>query len=133
MRFAVVVAVVLSGLISAPAQDAVQLAVPFEIKPGQVVTVEDAALRISFEGVTQDSRCPVGVTCVWEGDAVVTLTLERPPASRDTRALHTSRRYARETTYEGFVVRLQDLKPKPATGQTISPEDYRATLVVEKG
>ena len=85
-----------------------------------------------MEGVTEDSRCPIGVQCVRAGDAVVELTLEKPPAAGGTRTLHTSGRDGREAVYEGLVVRLLDLKPLPREGTTIAPEDYRVTLAVNR-
>jgi hypothetical protein len=52
---------------TAPMTD-VPLGEPFEIARGAAVTVEGHRLR--FEAVREDSRCPAGTTCVWEGKAV---------------------------------------------------------------
>lgn len=104
---------------------------PFEVKAGDTRRLADDTLSVRFDGVTDDSRCPVGVQCVWEGDAVVQLTLERPPAAAEARVLHTSQRFERETEYAGLVVRLVDLQPVPREGATIAPEDYRVTLVAD--
>jgi hypothetical protein len=104
---------------------------PFELKARETRQLTDTNLQVRFEGVPQDSRCPVGVQCVWAGDATVELTLERPPAAAETRSLHTSERFGRETDYAGLVVRLVRLDPHPREGATIAPEDYRVTLVVD--
>ena len=107
-----------------------ELGQPFDMKPDEVVTIQ--GLRITFDGVAGDSRCPSGAQCVWAGDAAVTVTLEKPPAAAQQRTLHTSGRFERQVTIDTLVVRLDDLKPYPKIGATIAPADYRATLVVTK-
>ena len=103
----------------------------FELKSGESRQLADENLRVGFEGVTEDSRCPAGVQCVWAGDAVVELTLEKPPTAADRRLLHTNGRFARETEYAGLIVRLVALEPQPREGATIAPGDYRLKLVVD--
>jgi hypothetical protein len=103
---------------------------PFDLRPAETVTI--AGLRITFEGVNEDSRCPTGVQCAWAGDAAAGFTLEKPPAAAVQRTLHTHGRYERQTALDGFVVHLEDIKPYPKEGATIAPGDYRATLVVTR-
>ena len=100
------------------------------MKPAEVVTIE--GLRITFEGVAEDSRCPTGAQCVWAGDAAATFTLEKPPSAARHRTLHTNGRFERQTEVGGFVVRLEAVKPYPKEGVAISPDDYRATLIVTR-
>jgi hypothetical protein len=107
-----------------------ELGRPFDVKPSEVVTIQ--GLRIRFEGVSEDSRCPTGAQCVWAGDAVARFMLEKPPATAEHRTLHTNGRFDRQTDYDAFVVQLADLKPYPKDGATIAPADYRATLVVTR-
>jgi len=107
-----------------------ELGRPFDLKPAETADLE--GLQITFEGVSDDSRCPTGVQCVWAGDASATLTLQRRPAAAVQRTLHTNGRFERQTDYEGFVVRLEDIKPYPKEGATIAADAYRATLVVTR-
>jgi hypothetical protein len=106
---------------------------PFELKAHAASRLADENLLVRFERVTEDSRCPVKAQCVWAGDAAIELTLEKPPAAAGTRILHTNERFGRQADYEGLVIRVLDLKPQPREGATIAPEDYRVTLVVDKG
>jgi hypothetical protein len=53
---------------------------PVRLAPGESTTVEPGAMRIRFDRVLEDSRCPSGVTCVWAGRARVQLTV-RPNGS----------------------------------------------------
>jgi hypothetical protein len=104
---------------------------PFELKANETRNLTDENLRVRFNGVKEDSRCPIGVQCIWAGDAVVEVTLEKPGTAADTRELHTSERFARETEYGGLVIRLLEVQPHPREGVTIAPGDYRAKLVVD--
>jgi hypothetical protein len=105
---------------------------PFELAPGQVAPIAGTSVQVRFDRVTDDSRCPTEVQCVWEGDATVVLALDDKSSDPDTRDLHTSRRYAREAQYHGLVIRLEDVKPYPRTSDRIPAGDYRITLLVEK-
>ena len=107
-----------------------ELGRPFDMKSAEVAKVE--GLQITFEGVSEDSRCPTGVQCMWAGDATATFRLEKPPAAAVERTLHTNGRFERETEWQGFVLRLEDVKPHPKEGMTIAPDDYRATIVVTR-
>jgi hypothetical protein len=105
-----------------------ELGRPFDVKVAESLRID--GLQITFDGVTEDSRCPAGTQCVWAGDAAATFTLDRPPAAALQRVLHTNGRFARQTDYDNFVVRLEDIKPYPKEGVAIAPGEYRATLVV---
>jgi hypothetical protein len=102
----------------------------FEIKAAELVTIQE--LRITFVGLSEDSRCPTGTQCVWAGDAAATFTLETPRAAAEQRTLHTNGRFERQTDFADFVVRLEDVKPYPREGVAIDPGDYRAAVVVTR-
>src|SRR5215510_7023643 len=50
---------------------------PFDVGAGKTASVDGTGLRITFEAVTADSRCPSTAICVWQGDAAVALRLAR--------------------------------------------------------
>jgi hypothetical protein len=107
-----------------------ELGRPFVLKPAESAVVE--GLRITFEGVAADSRCPRGATCAWAGDAAAAFVLEKAPAAALRRTLHTSGRFERQTDCEGLVVRLEEIAPYPTEGASIAAGDYRATVLVTK-
>jgi hypothetical protein len=106
----------------APASREVQLA------PGESVRVD--ALRVRFEGVSGDSRCPLDVQCVWEGDAVVVVTASEPSRPGAALELHTAGRFPREAVYGRYRVRLVSLAPQPREGVAVPDGQYRATLLI---
>ena len=102
---------------------------PVELAPGQSTQV--GALRITFTGVSGDSRCPIDVTCVWEGDAVAEIELSQPTSAMETRELHTAS--PRSATYGRYQVELVRLDPAPRSTQTIPPASYRLVVRVTQG
>lgn len=101
---------------------------PFSLRAGQSAQTGDGALRIGFEGVGADSRCPKGERCVWAGDATVRVWLQRGAGARVRLELHTAPGMARA---EPAPVRLVGLEPVPVTGTVLAPGDYVATLALD--
>jgi hypothetical protein len=105
----------------------------FELRVQQAVRLPLAGkeFNVRFLRVVEDSRCPVGVTCVWEGDAIARLEL-RDDSGTATIDLHThaGREQARE--HGALVVRLVRLSPVPRAEKPPQPDEYVATLVVDR-
>jgi hypothetical protein len=102
----------------------------FELRPGAAATLEDGAFVVTFQRVVNDSRCPQGVTCVWEGDAVAELALAGRGAEASTVQLHTAVSLGNQSNHGSYAVRLTGVSPYPHAGAGIDPADYRVTLVV---
>jgi len=117
---------------SPSAPRAVSLAERFTLAPGQTAEVEGTGLRVTFESVSADSRCPVDVTCVWEGDAVVMVSVQATGSARLQHELHTSGRYPTEADAGDYRVRLVEVAPAPRSGASPAPGDYRVTLLVSR-
>jgi hypothetical protein len=66
---------------------------------------------------------------VWEGDAKVAVEV-LTPTPRAEHELHTSSRDGGEASHGAYRISLVKLEPAPRSTATISPGDYRATLVV---
>ncbi|HEX6736811.1 MAG TPA: hypothetical protein VF310_00930 [Vicinamibacteria bacterium] len=105
---------------------------PFQLRPGQTVTVVGPALEVTFERVEQDSRCPSDVTCVWEGDATVRVVLSQPSRPPQSFQIHTAGSLGRTVTYLGHQVELRELQPQPRSTAEIPKDQYRLTLAVRR-
>ncbi len=112
----------------APAQSSTR----HTLAPDESFVVPDTSLTIVFEDVESDSRCPVRVTCVWAGDAVVRLRLEVPRARPVRHTLHTSEQLGRAITHEGTRIQLVTLEPLPSPEAAPLRHDYRLTLAIER-
>ena len=101
-----------------------------ELELGVGESASAHGLTVKFEGVSEDSRCPIGVQCFWEGDAVVRLSVSEPSRQGAALELHTAGRFPREGTYGRYRVRLVGLVPQPKEGEGVPAGQYRATVQV---
>jgi len=121
-----------SELASAHAKVA-QLDREFKLRAGEQVALNRTRLRIKFDTVENDSRCPKDVTCVWAGNAAARFQLSVGRRSK-TVTLNTggNATFVREVEYQGYKVKLVDLSPSPLSKQKIAASAYTATLLVSK-
>lgn len=103
----------------------------FQLRPGEVASIEDGELLIAFHSVRQDSRCPSDATCVWQGDAELYIGTAPDGGPWSWTILHTgvepmSRNVA------GLLVTVAGLDPVPLSGSTIPQSSYRASLRVTR-
>jgi hypothetical protein len=104
----------------------------FKIKYGQEVTVKGAGLKVKFESVLDDSRCPKDVTCVWAGDAKILISVRRANARESKIELHTNGQFNVAGEYQDYVIKLVALDPYPRTSAKVKPNSYVATLLIGK-
>jgi hypothetical protein len=104
----------------------------FKLRDGEAPHVDNDGLVLRFERVTEDARCPVGNTCVSDGDAVVLVTLRQPPNEPASLELHTNPGSTTEGRYLRYRVRLVRLEPRPVGEQPVPLPQYWATFMVSK-
>ncbi len=98
------------------------------VKAGREASV--AGLKIKFEAVTNDSRCPQGVDCIWSGNAEVVLKVTAGGKSATVK-LNTNLN-PKEVDCHGYKIKLGRLSPYPKQDQKIEPDQYEALLVISK-
>ena len=101
----------------------------FTLAPGEITTIADAGVRIRFDQVEGDSRCPADAVCVQGGDALVRIAVVERSTERPYE-LHTGN--MEPVTHDGLTIALVQLQPYPFSSRTIEPGDYRATLRVTR-
>jgi hypothetical protein len=101
----------------------------FTLAPGETASVQGLGVRLRFEGVTGDSRCPADALCIQGGDAIVKVAASGDAGSVNLE-LHTGDLSKASVTYGNVRVSLVELQPYPFSSRTIEPGDYRATLLV---
>lgn len=102
----------------------------FTLKPGQEARVDGTPLRIRFDRVSEDSRCPVGVECVWAGNAVARLSVTSESATSDV-ALNTTLEPKTVVVY-GYRLTLVSVNP-PARQGGVPAVEYVVVLQVTGG
>jgi hypothetical protein len=89
--------------------------------------VKAAKMEVRFVAVTEDSRCPRDVTCIWAGEVKVQLEiLETAKAASQVEVLEGGSTVAGE-----YRVTLVRVEPQPMSTARIAPQDYRATLKMD--
>ena len=109
----------------------VQLNREFDLKVGQEGLIKAEGLRIEFNSVIEDSRCPAGVTCIWAGNAKISVNLIKGKNRSAAIELNTGLEPTHHA-YSGYEVRLVKLNPYPKADENIDKKDYVATLLVCK-
>jgi hypothetical protein len=98
-----------------------------ELRTGQTKWLAAERNFLTFEKVTQDSRCPLNVICVWEGDGAAMLTLRGYDGSVAACTLHTTLE-PKSAIINGLSISLRTLSPYPIYGTRIDPAEYIVTL-----
>ncbi len=102
----------------------------FSLSVGQSVVITGEDLGIKFVEVSEDSRCPKGVTCVWEGRVAALVEISTDGSSQqleltepgltDAPARETFKEY--EITYK--------VEPYPEVGKEISVDEYQLLITL---
>ena len=103
----------------------------FNLSPSQSAVVDGGALRVTFVKVSEDSRCPIGVQCVWAGDAATALILAPANGETTTPTLHTTL-MPHAVASGAYEVTLVGVKPSPQQGSTIPQSSYIATFRIAR-
>lgn len=110
-----------------------KLGEPVQIGVGQTVDFGAAGLTITFLAVTEDSRCPPGSVCIWEGRASISLRLDVASGQSLTFSLTLQAGHPESANAIalGYSFTLQHLEsPSQSAGGDASL--YEATLVITK-
>jgi hypothetical protein len=109
-----------------------QVGESFSLSPNGERSIPALGMVVRFVDVPTDHRCPLDVTCVWEGDAEVVVNVEQGGAALTFR-LHTPRNLIGPTAAElgsGHRLELLGLEPRPVSNRNTPLDDYRATFRV---
>ena len=102
----------------------------FSLKSGQTAVISGENLKIEFIEVTEDSRCPKGATCIWEGRVTALVEISKEgstqrfeltePGLTDAPARETFKEY--DITYK--------IEPYPELEKEISADEYRLLITI---
>lgn len=129
MRIAVLTAAIgAAGCFNGPTGPDAVAGKPFDLKAGATSTLPDG-LRLKFERVVSDSRCPLDAICVWAGDATISVILDPSSGATTSRELHTQPAGS-QISYGSYTIALTELVPYPRSSRQTPAADYIATFVV---
>lgn len=106
---------------------------------GENKFMKEAEMNLTFKGISEDSRCPKGVNCMWAGVAVAQVEVmglaTRPMilnlASEDNK----SRNYNKSAQFNGYTISLTDVTPYPEASEGVKALNgkYKIGIVIKKG
>lgn len=116
-----------------PTESSMQpLGQPFALPIGEIITLEDGGI-IAFDGVSEDSRCPSDVQCVWAGQVIVDLTVTSPQSQSGQVSLTLMGGQSDPILTGNYAITLLAVDPYPETSDPFDASSYVATLQVTPG
>jgi hypothetical protein len=103
---------------------------------GETAELDGGRLEVWFQGLTEDSRCPEVVVCVWEGRARIALVIRVDGGATQSAELILgggAGTAEAPTSAAGYRFTLGDLTPRPISTERPPPDVYRALLYIAKG
>ncbi|MBX7150927.1 hypothetical protein K1X84_04765 [bacterium] len=95
----------------------------------------DDGYVLSFDRVSEDSRCPVDAVCIWMGNAKIHLTLTGPGGETQTpNVVPVEFNTSNPVVYENNIWRLElvELMPAPYSDQPLDSNAYRITVNIQQ-
>ncbi len=115
-----------------PAKDPVDVPIElnkeFTLKLGQTAALKGDGLRLTFADVPNESRCPLNLRCIWEGNARIELQIADVAISLNTAMAVPPQ----EADYGNYRIRMLALTPHPVDGEETDKRKYEATLIATR-
>lgn len=107
-------------------------------KVGETKFLKDYEMNVTFDGVTEDSRCPEGTQCIWSGVAVAKITVmglyTRPTTLSLASTDMPSKGYQKQADFNGYRFSFDQIAPYPTKSQTSDKlkDQYQLQLTISK-
>ena len=92
-------------------------------------------LKLCFNAVVSDSRCPANVVCVWQGAATATFSFTKNGDTHrfDLSTITMKPNYSKDTVIAGYKIEFINLLPYPGTFTPPAPNSQiKAELKITK-
>jgi hypothetical protein len=116
------------GSPGSPKPEMASLDSEFTLAPASRAAVDRRGIEVQFVSVIEDSRCPADTTCFWAGQAVVRLGVQSRPGGKSQYDVP----QGQSVVIGKYRVTVLKVSPEPGPTRKISPDEYRATLKVER-
>jgi hypothetical protein len=105
---------------------------------GENKFLKEYEMNVTFKGISEDSRCPEGVACIWAGVAVAQVevmgTYSRPMVLTLATMDNTGRNYHKSAEFNGYTISLEEVTPsrKSEAGGKDLDGKYRIGIKITK-
>ncbi|WP_336958722.1 hypothetical protein [Chryseobacterium contaminans] len=90
------------------------------LSEGENKFLPEYKMNITFKGISEDSRCPEGVNCIWAGVALAQVevmgTSTRPVLLNLASMDFPNKNYHQSAEFNGYTITLQEVTPYPKAG-----------------
>jgi hypothetical protein len=87
------------------------------LNEGENIFLKEYQMNVTFKGISEDSRCPKGVNCIWAGVAVAQIevmgTATRPMVLNLATTDNEGRNYHKTGNFNGYSISLAEVTPYP--------------------
>ncbi|MFC1864286.1 hypothetical protein ACFLYG_00445 [Chloroflexota bacterium] len=119
-------------VVAACNSDTVSLGQEFSLRIGESASIRGEELQVRFLEVTEDSRCPTGVVCIWEGRVSGLLEITyRESLHRVELTEPGLTSWPPGNSFKEYMIAYH-VEPYPQAGTEIAAEDYRLFLRISK-
>lgn len=100
--------------------------------------LDEYQMNVTFKGISEDSRCPKDVNCIWAGVAVAEVevmgTATRPMTLSLASLDNKGRNYHQSADFNGYTITLTEVNPYPvsAEGTKNLKGKYKIGLTIKK-
>lgn len=105
---------------------------------GENKFLKEYQMNVTFKGISEDSRCPKDVNCIWAGVAVAQVEVmgtATRPMTLDLASLdNKGRNYSKSSEFNGLTISLVDVQPYPgsAEGAKALNGKYKIGITIKK-
>jgi hypothetical protein len=132
---AIAVALTVTAGCSSPNEPGGAFRTEVTLRPGEVTAIASTPLRIGFERVAADSRCPATALCIQSGDALVVFNVSVGGSGSAEIRLRTVGGTTGQdliAAVGGYELTITGLQPYPETTTPIPSTDYRVTVAISR-
>lgn len=106
-------------------------------KEGENKFLKEYQMNVTFKGVSEDSRCPKDVQCIWSGVALaqfeVMSTTSRPMTLNIASIENKGKNYHTSADFNGYTISLADINPYPESSNGKSLKgSYKIGITIKK-
>ncbi|GAA5085113.1 hypothetical protein GCM10023210_05630 [Chryseobacterium ginsengisoli] len=105
---------------------------------GEKKFLKEYQMNVAFKWISEDSRCPKEVNCIWAGVAVAEMelmgTTTRPMTIKLASLDNKGRNYNKSVDFNGYTITLVDVNPYPTqeVGANALHSKYKIGITIKK-
>ncbi|WP_407402061.1 hypothetical protein [Chryseobacterium sp.] len=105
---------------------------------GESKFLKEYDFSITFNNIMEDSRCPEGSTCIWQGAAVANIQVmgvaTRPYTLQLATIDHEGKGYHKSENFNGYTITLKNATPYPSLKENSKSgsEKNKIELIIKK-